>query len=363
MPNYFAPAFQVYIDGNKLAADVSKHIQQVSVSLQKDLMDTFTLTVANAYPKLQWTHTKDAELFKEASSVRIAFGYVDDLHELISGEITTISPSFPESGMPTLSIEGQTLLHRLSESKKTRTFQKMTDQQMVQQIAADLNLKVKADDTGTQYDYVMQNNQTDLEFLSGRAERIRFEVLVQDNTLLFRKPPEESAKVYTLIWGHTQASFAGGPNTLPLKKFGTQLNLKSQVNEVTVRGYDPATKKTIIGRAGQGSEAVRMNGKKTGAEIAKSAFQRTREHVRVNVPVASQDEADQHAKAIYNQHAMELLTGSGSTIGVPDLKPGNVVDLQGLGDRFSGFYYVTQATHAIGSGGYSTDFSVERGDA
>ena len=362
MPNYFAPAFQVNVDGNRLAADVSKNIQQVSVTLQQDLMDTFTLTLANAYPQLRWTHTDDANLFREASSVRISMGYVDDLHEVISGEITKISPSFPDTGMPTVNINGYTLLHRLAGDQKTRPFPKITDKQIIEQIAGEVNLQVKADETGTQYDYVMQHNQTDLQFLAERAKRIGFEMLVQKDTLLFRKPPEQAAKLYTLVWGQPQAAGSGGPNTLPLKKFSTDLNIKNQYGDVMVRGYDPATKRTIIGTATQ-ADAAPMNQRRTGAQIAAGSFHRARQHIRVNVPVASQAEADLHARAIKNDNAMQLLTGSASTIGIPDLKPGSIVDLQGIGKRFNGFYYVSQATHSISSSGYSTDFSVQRNDA
>jgi len=129
-----------------------------------------------------------------------------------------------------------------------------------------------------------------------------------------------------------------------------------------VRGYDPATKRTIIGTATQ-ADAAPMNQRRTGAQIAAGSFHRARQHIRVNVPVASQAEADLHARAIKNDNAMQLLTGSASTIGIPDLKPGSIVDLQGIGKRFNGFYYVSQATHSISSSGYSTDFSVQRNDA
>jgi len=51
-------------------------------------------------------------------------------------------------------------------------------------------------------------------------------------------------------------------------------------------------------------------------------------------------------RAIYNSRALEFVTGSGSSIGLPDLRAGRVIELQGLGLRFSGLYYITQATTA-----------------
>jgi hypothetical protein len=37
-----------------------------------------------------------------------------------------------------------------------------------------------------------------------------------------------------------------------------------------------------------------------------------------------------------------------------------VIELKGLGQRFSGIYYVTSATHTINAGGYRTTFVAKR---
>ena len=69
MPKYYAPAFNVQVNGVKLAADISKNITQISVVTKPDSLDNFSFTVVNAYPKMRWTHTSDADLFVEGSSV------------------------------------------------------------------------------------------------------------------------------------------------------------------------------------------------------------------------------------------------------------------------------------------------------
>lgn len=54
------------------------------------------------------------------------------------------------------------------------------------------------------------------------------------------------------------------------------------------------------------------------------------------------------------------LTGTGSTIGNPAIKPGIVINLLGLGSQFSGLYRVTSATHAFDGSGYKTNFKVRK---
>src|SRR5205085_3230861 len=130
-----------------------------------DTMDTFSFTIANPTPKMRWTHTTDGNLFREGHTVKIAMGYVDQLQDMIEGEITQISPSFPAGDIPTVTVEGNTVLHRLLGKTNTRTFQNATDKDIAEKIGRDLNLQVDADDANIQYDYVMQASQTDMEFL------------------------------------------------------------------------------------------------------------------------------------------------------------------------------------------------------
>jgi uncharacterized protein len=355
VPNYFAPAFKVEVNGAQLAADVSKNIQQLSVISKPDNLDTFSLTLVNQYPAMRWTHSsKDSQLFQIGSVVKISLGYVNSLTYQFEGEITQLSPTFPESGTPTLEVEGRTRLHWLQGDKKTKTYQNMTDKQIVEKIAQDVGLEPQAEDPGTQHEYIMQCNQTDLEFLKQRAARIRYEVLVHDKTLIFRKPQEAEPKTYTFVWGPLQN--ASG-NTLPLKSFNPVMNTSNQTSKVTVRGYDFKSKGIFEGKAAPGDDQAKM-GSQTGTQIAMRAF-RSREYVHVNIPVASQAEADEHAKAIFNERAMQFLTGKASTIGVPDVRSGQPVELHGIG-IFSGQYYVDEVTHTISGNGYLTEFTVKR---
>jgi phage protein D len=55
-----------------------------------------------------------------------------------------------------------------------------------------------------------------------------------------------------------------------------------------------------------------------------------------------------------------LIEANGETIGLPDLRAGRKVEIAGLGDRFSGIYYVMETTHTISESGYQTRFKARR---
>ena len=47
---------------------------------------------------------------------------------------------------------------------------------------------------------------------------------------------------------------------------------------------------------------------------------------------------------------------TGKTIGLPDLKPGENIDVTGTREEFSGQSQITEVNHTIGDSGYSATF-------
>src|SRR5262245_35888676 len=102
----FAPAFEVQVNGVGLKAGVAAAVTSLSVTTEPDTLDHCALTLANPYPQMRWTHEpRDADVFREGNGVTIAVGYGKQLTQVFDGEITAISPTFPEAGTPTVRIE------------------------------------------------------------------------------------------------------------------------------------------------------------------------------------------------------------------------------------------------------------------
>ncbi|HEU0013466.1 MAG TPA: hypothetical protein VFQ45_07265 [Longimicrobium sp.] len=351
---YFAPEFRVEVDGHSLAADLTKNITDVSVTMARDGIDTMRLALANPYPALRWTHTSDGDLFFAGTALRVWMGYAGELAVIFDGEVTGMTPSFPASGPPTLRVEASNRLHRLQQKFDLISLRDATDGEMVCRIAAASGLGAEVDDPGTPYAQLSTDRRAHLEYLLERARAVGREVWVEGKTLHFSAPRDDAEPAYTLVWGRTRESDA--PGSLPLQSFNPTLDVRRQLTTVIVRGQHPLTREVIEGRAGV--EAGSPGGGETGAGM-RAAMGGPAEMVVVCEPVASRAEAEARARALYAERAMELIQGSGDTLGIPGLRPGKVVTLDGLG-RFNGRYYVTQATHSMGGGGYQTNFSVQK---
>jgi len=188
-----------------------------------------------------------------------------------------------------------------------------------------------------------------------RAKRIDFDCYIYANpasdhsVLRFVKPTDDRAgsraRTHAFRWGES------------LMSFEPTLTLSKQVSQVTVRGWDSATKQAIVVTAT--SADLPGGGGTSGPQEAQRSLG-NRQDVVVDAVVTSEEEARELAISLLRERAYEFITGSGEIIGLPDLRPGDNLELDGLGQRFSGTYYVKKVEHKIGGSGFTSRFEVRR---
>jgi len=352
----YVPSFSILVNDTELR-NIGADVLSVSVTDTCDRPDSFSFTLGDQNPQtgrfaggatLKWI---DNKLFDEGSKVKIQMGYVNDLSMEFSGIITATSPIFPEGGTPTLGVRGFSLYWKLQHQTREKPFESATDSEIVEQSAQDLGLNSEVEKTSVKYPLISPNNTTYATFLSKRAQRIGYELMVKNNTLMFKKSGyrANATPVLTLEWGKNLRSFT--PN----------LSLYEMVTEVETRGPQTSIgkgKEPIVGKAKAGDERGKM-GAKTGSEIARAAG--VKNHTISNDhSLMSQSEANEIALVQLETHSLNFISGRGSCVGRPDLKAGILITLKGLGQRFSGNYYVISATHTIDGSGYRTEFEVRR---
>ena len=343
------PEFGVHINGSKKSIDaITADLISIQVLDDVDAMSMFALTVSawnSAESKVKWI---DDKLFQEGNPIKITMGYHNHLETLFIGEITGLEPYFPEGRTPILTVRGYDRRHRLMRQRKTRSYVNLKDSAIANQLAREATLQAETEDTGVVLPYVLQHNQTDYEFLIGRARRIDYELVVNDRTLVFRPRKIQNQPTLTLR------------RDIELLEFRPRMTTMNQVEEFTVRGWNPKDKKEIVARSSAGEEPRKMGGTASGPTNVGNRFSNTG-GIQVTEPVQSQEEADQLAKQALAEVALGYIRAEGLCIGDPRLRAGTVVKVEGLGDRFSGPYYVCSAEHRFSkSKGYHTGIVTRR---
>jgi hypothetical protein len=355
-------------------------ITSVTYTENLDAIDSFDLTVNNAWDVD--THTfkySDGETFKPWSPVELSMGYIITSGEgrrlMLTGEITTMAPSFPAGGGPTLTVRGLNMLHRFRLKQETKQFRQKKDTDiavaLVDLVAEQVRkqfpkLKLEIDPADVdrnrrnedEIPFLVVHNQYPILFLMERARRIGYELTIKEmppgrereGRVLFGYGPTSSVTraTYILEWGKTLISAQ------------PTLRVADQVSKVTVRGWSPGAKQPISETATR--DDIRNEGVVDPQELdlAEPAIA---QEITVDRPVQSKREANDMAKQILKQKASQLVTVKAKTIGLPDLRAGSKVQILGLGERFSGkkdepfLFLVTETSHSFTDGGYTTDFT------
>lgn len=343
-----SPTFDVILNDKALSQVAQSYVLDLTIDITVDLPSMFSLTIAGASTQKEETPWVDDDLFSVGRTFEARLGYDDDLEALIKGEVTGLEAEFPSDGRPKLTVRGYDRRHRLQRETKTHAFLKMKDSAIADQIAAKAGLRPDVKDSKVVHDYVLQANQTDLEFLQARARRIQYEVTIDDKTLHFLPVSNAESDIVTLT------------KEDDLLEFSPRLTSMQQVNEVTVQGWDPTQKVQIVAHARRGDEQSRMGGEKSDTSQTPAAFGR-QTRIITNEPIFTQAQADDLARSRFKNMSLSLITGDALCLGRTDLKPGKVIKIDGVGKRFGGKYYVTSVTHRYApQHGYHTRFEFER---
>ncbi len=342
--DFHAPEVLILINGEKISAK-GIDITEAKVELILDGADTFTFVIPKALnDKFEVSHPG---VFQFGDKVEISLGYKDKLFPVMTGMITSLSWSFDEENYLDLTVEGYDYLFLMMKNEKYRSWNNKTDAQVIKEVVKKYPFKkLKIENTAVEYPQIRQEGESDFIFLKRLAQRNGYEYFAESETFTFRPPGVEKQEKFVLKLG------------IDLLEFIPKMSVAQQVSEVRVVGWNPEAKKEIVGRAKKEDiENVDRDGK-TGAQTIQSICKE--EIVKeVRASVQDNEEAKLLAKSILFDIAYSMVKAQCKAIGIPELRPGQVIQIEGVGDLFSRKYYVSNVTHELGSNGYDTNFTVK----
>jgi phage protein D len=302
--------------------------------------------------------------FDFANKVSLGMGYAPNpLEEMFLGEVTGVDVTFPNGGMPSMTLVAHDYLNRLAPGKYARGFGPLADALVVMILSAENLLIPLIDPTITTISAALsainfifrgtgtkQEGESDLELLTKIAAQYDADFWVDGHTLYLSRFMKDYSPSVTLTWGSSLSDFSPRVTTVGQV---AGVSMKFTLRElpldflVTV-GWDFDRETLIIsvlpGAAAAGAKSV-----------VGPAFS------IIDQPISSPADIANSALVILHELRTKLnnrLTGSGSCVGDPRIRANEIIRLEGLGPDFSGNYRVKSATHSIDGSGYRTNFQV-----
>lgn len=339
------PKFDLMLEGSAAPAALLESVITIRVHQDLEMADCLELRLSNL--DLNWT---ESDALQEGKTLRVEMGYEESGITLaFEGTIVRRDCQFPIRGPALVTVVAYDAEHALKHGRHHKAWLDSKDSDIASQLASEAGLSARVSATSTTHRYVAQHDQTHLEFLRERARRIGYEVrLDRENKELYFGPPETSGSPLTLTW------------EVDLYSFSPRMTTAGMVSEVSVRGWDMTKKEKILGKSKANETKLKLDGSELGADLAKKAH-KPREVLYSDTPLFEEGEAVALAQARLDGLATRYAQATGSCQGNAQIQPGTLLDLQSVGERASGRYYVDRVMHHFQPGlGYSSHFQVHR---
>lgn len=267
---------------------------------------------------------------------------------VFDGRLMALEGRFPPQAPPTLAVRAEDRLQDLRMTRRTRCFERMSDADILQQLANDHGLTPQVDLAGSAQDLVVQLNQSDLALARERAFAADGELWLEGKTLHAAKRASRADAQLELVHGAR------------LRRFEVCADLAHQRTAVRCTGWDVAGKQAVAAEAAASAVAAECSGGKSGPDVLQQALGARKDTVAHLVPFddgAARGWAEAHLRAC----ARRFVRGRGVADADARIRVGSRIKLEGLGPLFSGNYGVVEVCHRFDlAQGLWTEFTVER---
>jgi len=377
----YAPEFKLLIDGGPVPAALRSSVTGCSLQGSLEGVDRLELTLANE--GLRWL---DHPLLTLDRQVTFTAGYTPEpLTQMFVGQIVGHTASFPSSGTPSMTVVAQDKRYHMQRGNKTRWFAisiptygniPIPDVAVAAAVSAENGLIPLMDPVGAALAIIIggastvvamddpkamqriirqQDGQSDYDFLARIAVENGWEMVVDHSgplgghVLRFMSPLDHLTPDVSLKYGRDLIDFA------------PRISNVGQIAGVSATIWQPDIKMEFTVKVGWNWDRQSLDISITpGSGIqAGSSDSDEPSYTLVDKPVTRADAARTIVGTLLPR-LNRRLTASANTVGDRRIKPGGVVQIEGVGEKFGGLYRVTSVTHTIDTGGWRTAFELRK---
>jgi Rhs element Vgr protein len=289
-------------------------------------------------PSKQTFIASNDALFIPGKEIELFAGHQSQEDLIFKGIIVTHSISMRRSSSQ-LKIECKDKAFKMTMGRKSHYFKEVKDSDLISDLARQYGLKADAEDTNPKHPELVQYDVSDWDFMLSRADLNGKLIFVNDGNLAAKAPDYNQTPVLNLQYGAT------------IKEFDAEIDARHQYAAVKAQAWDYANQELLEVDAQE--PKVKPNGNLKPKDLADVHGLKT--FVLRHSGKLPQQELQTWANACWQKSRMALCRGRVKFDGFAKVKPGDLIKLQGLGDRFNGNVFVSGVRQDVAEGTWTTD--------
>jgi Rhs element Vgr protein len=333
--------FDISIDGK--AIDAGLQILSLVISKELNRIPVAKLIIRDGDAAMANFEVSSANYFVPGKPILIKIGRDGTNTQAFAGIVTKHAIRIKENGSGELHIECRDQAVRMSIGRHNGYFEKMKDNQLFDQLIGkykQYDLKSDPGKTTLEHKQIVQHNISDWDFMLLRAEANGMLVNTDDGTISIAIPNTDQKPVAQVTYGSS------------LLEFDAEMDARTQWKSVTANAWDYTNQKLFSADAS--SVSFSEPGNISGSDLADSLNNGLGKYELHHSGYLLEQELKDWTSGMIMRSRLAKISGRAKIAGTAGIKPGNIVAVKGVGDRFSGNAFITAVKHEIGHGEWDT---------
>ena len=329
--------FTILIDDNVI--DSLHEVISISVMQEVNRIPAARIILRDGDAAERNFKVSNEDNFIPGKRIRIKIGMDGDDTQVFKGIIVKHAIKVQENGNTQLHIECRDEAVRMSIGRRSRYFENVKDSQVFDELAGAYGLRSDSESTPLTHKELVQHHITDWDFVLLRAEANGMLVNVQQGVLKISKPKTTAEPVLQLTYGSS------------VIEFEAEMDARDQFKKIKAISWDYAGQK-LFEVDTEEFPSFQQHGNLAGAKLADAIG--LSEYEMHHSGHLLEQELQEWVNGLMLRSRMAKIRGRGRVTGFSGVNPGDMVMLDGVGERFNGKAYVTAVRHDVTDGAWYT---------
>jgi Rhs element Vgr protein len=325
---------------NEKAINPAFEILSISITKEVNRIPVARIVVKDGEASARNFEISNQEDFVPGKKIKIKLGFDGNNAQVFQGMIVRHAIKIRENGNTELQIECRDEAVKMTIGRHNRYYENLKDSQLFDTLIGKYKgLKSESQPTALTHKEIVQHHITDWDFMLLRAEANGMLVIVDDGTLKITKPNTKPDPVLQVTYGTS------------ILEFEAELDARNQWKNVKAISWDYANQQPFDASTSEAA-AFSQHGNIKGSDLA-NAINLEQYEVHHSGHLLEQELQD-WVDGLMLRSRLAKIRGRAKVTGFSGIKPGDMVKLAGVGDRFNGKAYVTAVKHEAGNGMWDT---------
>lgn len=318
---------KILINGQALSGEIK--VNAISVTAMHNKIATAVIVLHDGNAASRDFEQSNADTFKPGNTIEINLGFHTSTEPVFKGVITKQALYAKQKESSFLFIEAKNKAVKLTVGRKNKYFFDKKDSDIASQVCSSAGIGLQMEATSVTHREMVQYYATDWDFLLQRAEANGMLVYTGADQLEIKKPGISAAPVLTATYGDN------------IFEIETEMDARRHFKSVKTYSWNAAEQK--IEQSDEGDFSFDSNGNISENDLA--AVMGLPELSIHHSGDIKDVELNQWANAFSMRDKLSKNYGKIKVIGNAAVKPGSVVAIAGISDRFNGNVFVTGVQH------------------